>query len=125
MFTALCYVAGKQQCTTSPLSGILKCPYSAFHKTLNRPFFYSYLVEGNSDGNCVVKMTKFYFEKLGPHYTGSVVLLCAPQNPHIPGPKSLAYSGAIQVLQYVLGLIGEDPQGEIIIHGLPLKLLLD
>jgi len=59
-------------------------------------------------------MTKFYFEKLGTHYTGSVVPLCAPQNPHLPGPKSLAYSGAIQDLQYVLGLIGEDPQGEII-----------
>jgi len=63
-------------------------------------------------------MTRFYFEKLGPHYTGSVVPLCAPQNPHIPGAKSLAYSGAIQDLQYVLGLIGENPQGEIINLGL-------
>jgi len=84
--------------------------------------FFSYVVEGNSESNCVVRMTRFYFEKLGANYTGSVVPLCSARNAHAPSDKTLKYAGAIQDLQHVLGLIGENPQGNFLV--LPQKIFL-
>jgi len=68
-------------------------------------------------------MTRFYFEKLGSTFTGSVVPLCAPGNPNAPGPRVLNYPSALQDLQYVLGLIGEDAAGNFHFLLLCLSLL--
>lgn len=78
---------------------------------MNYIFLFSYLVEGGSANTCVVRMTKFYFEKLGAGYCGSVVPLCAPFDYHSPGKRVQNYSGALQDFHYVLDLIGERAKG--------------
>jgi len=75
--------------------------------------YFSYLLGGGSETNCVVRMTRFYFEKLGPAYLGSVVPLCSPASVDVPGERVQNYPGALQDLQYVLSLIGENHKGNL------------
>lgn len=57
-------------------------------------------------------LTKRYFAFLGETWLKSVLPTCQPADRNLPHPtKVLTYTSAREDLQFVLGLIGEDPTG--------------